>query len=97
MGDIRVRSNSGLESIVHDCMESTAQEVGMPKAVLTRLIGLADDVASGQADPTAKSEFHRRIEVIIKGYDVVEGSLLYYREILSPPDSRIASPEVDKS
>jgi hypothetical protein len=58
----------GLESIVRSCIELAAMEKGVPDAVTGRLLRLADDVASGDLDPSANTETQRRIELLIKGY-----------------------------
>lgn len=57
-----------LEAIVRSCIEFAATEQGIPDAVTTRLLKLADDVASGELDPSSGAETQRRIELLIKGY-----------------------------
>jgi hypothetical protein len=62
------QSGGGLEAIVRSCIELVAMEKGVPQAVTTRLLRLADDVASGDLDPSSGAETQRRIELLIKGY-----------------------------
>jgi hypothetical protein len=62
-------SQSGaLEAIVRTCIELAAREKGIPDAVTNRLLRLADDVASGDLDPSSGAETQRRIELLLKGY-----------------------------
>ena len=58
----------GLEAIVSTCIELSAAERRIPDAVTTRLLRLADDVASGELDPSSGTEIQRRIELLLKGY-----------------------------
>ncbi len=60
--------HGALEAIVRSCIEFAAREKGIPDAVTTRLLKLADDVASGDLDPSSGAETQRRIELLIKGY-----------------------------
>lgn len=59
----------GLEAIVHACVESAASDKNLPNAVVRRLVRLADNVASGELDPSSRDEMERRIELVIKGFD----------------------------
>lgn len=64
-------SQSGaLEAIVRSCIELAAMEKGIPDAVTARLLKLADDVASGELDPSSNAETQRRVELLIKGYGI---------------------------
>ncbi|MBV9449967.1 MAG: hypothetical protein JO345_29165 [Streptosporangiaceae bacterium] len=58
----------GLEAIVRSCIKLAATEKGIPDDVTVRLLKLADDVASGDLDPSSGTETQRRIELLIKGY-----------------------------
>lgn len=62
----------GLEAIVHACLESVSVEKNLPSSVMRRLVRLADSVASGELDPSDKTQMERRIELVIKGFDAID-------------------------
>ncbi len=62
----------GVEAIVRTCIESVASDKNLPNAVVRRLIRLADSVASGELDPSARTQMERRIELVINGFDVTD-------------------------
>lgn len=59
----------GLKAIVHACIQSTATAMGIPEAVTRRLVRVADNLASGELDPSAGPEIQRRIELVFNGYE----------------------------
>lgn len=60
-----------LEAIVRTCIESAAAKKQLPGVVTRRLIALVEDIASGELDPTDRPSVERRIDVMLRGFDVV--------------------------